>query len=65
MEVCAVGLSDSKYINRTELAHESGVSVATIRNWIKFYDFPTPVQSSGKTPIFRAYDVIEWLEKGE
>lgn len=58
-----MGLSDSKYINRTELAHELGVSVATIRNWIKFYDFPAPVQSSGKTPIFRAHDVIDMVGK--
>ena len=43
--VYAMKLASALYINRTQLAEELGVSVATIRNWSSKKDFPTPVIS--------------------
>ena len=58
-----MNLADSKYINRSQLANELGVSIATIRNWSKQEDFPQPVTNSGKTPIYRTNEIISWLER--
>ena len=57
-------LGYSLYVNRTELANELGVSIATIRNWSKTDSFPTPLENSGKIPIFSSSEVINWLEQG-
>jgi predicted DNA-binding transcriptional regulator AlpA len=54
--------ADSTYINRSQLADELGVSIATIRNWSKQDGFPSPVNSSGKIPIYRTKEIISWLE---
>ena len=58
-----MNLANSKYINRSQLANELGVSIATIRNWSKQEDFPQPVTNSGKTPIYRTNEIISWLER--
>ena len=62
---CTMKLGKSLFVNRTELADELGVSVATIRNWSKTAEFPRPLKNSGKIPIFRTNEIINWLEKGE
>ena len=48
-----------------ELAEELGVSIATIRNWSKLDNFPSPITNSGKTPIYRTSEIISWLENEE
>lgn len=53
---------DSTYINRSRLADELGVSVATIRKWSKQEGFPLPVSNSGKVPIYRTDQITAWLE---
>ena len=58
-----MNLANSTYINRSQLADELGVSIATIRNWSKHPDFPQPVIKSGKTPIYRTSEIISWLER--
>ena len=58
-------LGKSIFVNRTELADELGVSVATIRNWSKTHEFPRPLKNSGKIPIFRSDEIIYGLEEGE
>ena len=57
-------LGNSLFVNRTELAEELGVSVATIRDWSKTEEFPRPLKNSGKIPIFRTAEIINWLEEG-
>ena len=52
------------YINRTKLAEELGVSVATLRNWSKQRGFPNPLPQSGKVPIYKSSELIAWLEGG-
>ena len=58
-----MNLANTFYINRTKLAEELGVSVATLRNWAKAGNFPAPMTNSGKTPIYRTDEVTAWLEK--
>ena len=58
-----MNFANSTYINRSQLAEELGVSIATIRNWSKQADFPRPVIKSGKTPIYRTSEIISWLER--
>ena len=58
-----MNLANSTYINRSQLADELGVSIATIRNWSKQSDFPQPIINSGKTPIYRTSEIISWLER--
>ena len=56
-------LALKSYINRTQLAKELGISVATIRNWTRTKGFPEPVTRSSKTPIYRTDDITAWLEE--
>jgi len=60
-----MNFADSTYINRSQLAEELGVSIATIRNWSKLDNFPSPITNSGKTPIYRTSEIISWLENEE
>ena len=54
-------LESTLYINRTQLAEELGISIATIRNWSKKADFPKPIKNSGKTPIYKTLEINSWL----
>jgi len=54
-------LASHLYINRTQLADELGVSIATIRNWSKKTNFPKPIKNSGKTPIYKTLEINSWL----
>jgi len=60
-----MNFADSTYINRSQLAEELGVSIATIRNWSKLDNFPSPITNSGKTPIYRTSEISSWLENEE
>ena len=55
-------LANTFYVNRTKLAEELGVSIATVRNWSKQCGFPNPLPKSGKIPIYKVSEVISWLE---
>ena len=55
-------LANTFYINRTKLAEELGVSIATVRNWSKQRGFPNPLPKSGKVPIYKTSELISWLE---
>lgn len=55
--------ANSIYVNRSQLAHELGVSIATIRNWSRQSDFPDPLPNSGKVPIYRTDEIVSWLER--
>tara|TARA_B100001057_G_scaffold386414_1_gene393340 strand:+ start:1131 stop:1319 length:189 start_codon:yes stop_codon:yes gene_type:complete len=57
-------LANTFYINRTKLAEELGVSIATVRNWSKQRGFPNPLPKSGKVPIYKTSELIFWLEDG-
>ena len=39
-------------ISRKEICKEIGVSRDTLKKWIKERDFPDPLKSSGREPLF-------------
>ena len=57
-----MNLAENRYITRTQLAKELGLSIATLRNRSKRSEFPDPVPNSGKVPIYRTSEVTSWLE---
>ena len=57
-------LASNLYINRTQLADELGVSIATIRNWSKKTNFPKPIKNSGKTPIYKTLEINFLVNSG-
>ena len=58
-----MSFANTFYINRTQLAKELGVSIATLRNWAKLNNFPNQLPNSGKIPIYKSEEIIAWLEK--
>jgi len=50
-----------KIISRREICKQIGVSRDTLKNWIKDRDFPEPLSSSGREPLFDHLSVKEWL----
>ena len=48
-------------ISRREICQQIGVSRDTLKNWIKDRDFPEPLRSSGREPLFDHLSVKEWL----
>ena len=54
-------------ISRKEICKEIGVSRDTLKKWIKERDFPEPLKSSGREPLFDRVLVKNWLldEGGE
>ena len=59
-----MSFNDKTFISRTAVEHELDISKFTIRNWIRDRGFPNPVPRSGRVPIFRTIDIINWLEDG-
>ena len=59
-----MSFANTFYINRTQLAKELGVSIATLRNWAKLNNFPNQLPNSGKIPIYKSEELIAWLENG-
>ena len=53
-------------ISRKKICEQIGISRDTIRNWIEKRDFPKPLKSSGRDPLFQLKEVNEWfLKHGE
>ena len=48
-------------ISRKEICKEIGVSRDTLKKWIKERDFPEPLKSSGREPLFDRVLVKNWL----
>ena len=48
-------------ISRREICKQIGVSRDTLKNWIKDRNFPKPLRSSGREPLFDQLSVKEWL----
>ena len=51
---------DNEPRNR-EICKQIGVSRDTLKNWIKDRNFPEPLKSSGREPLFDQLSVKEWL----
>ena len=50
-------------ISRKQICKQLGVSRDTIRNWISKRNFPEPLSTSGRDPLFNIKEVKEWLDK--
>ena len=48
-------------ISWREICKQIGVSRDTLKNWIKDRNFPEPLKSSGREPLFDQLSVKEWL----
>jgi predicted DNA-binding transcriptional regulator AlpA len=57
-----MNLAENRYITRTQLAEELGLSIPTIRNWSRQDNFPRPLPNSGKVPIYHTSKITSWLE---
>ncbi len=53
--------SDLQVISRQNICKQVGISKDTIRNWIKNRNFPKPLISSGRDPLFNLQEVNEWF----
>ena len=54
-------MSDLNVISRKEICKQIGVSRDTLKNWVKKRNFPQPLKSSGREPLFDQLTVKEWL----
>ena len=54
-------MSDLNIIPRKEICKQIGVSIDTLKFWIKNRNFPEPLKSSGREPLFDQLLVKEWL----
>ena len=54
-------MSDLNIIPRKEICKQIGVSRDTLKNWIRDRNFPEPLKSSGREPLFDQSSVKEWL----
>ena len=54
-------MSDLNVISRKEICKQIGVSRDTLKNWVKKRNFPQPLKSSGREPLFDQLSVKEWL----
>jgi|TARA_B110000285_G_scaffold127243_1_gene143375 predicted DNA-binding transcriptional regulator AlpA len=54
-------MSDLNVISRKEICKQIGVSRDTLKNWVKKRNFPEPLKSSGREPLFDQLSVKEWL----
>jgi len=54
-------MSDLNVISRKEICKQIGVSRDTLKNWVKKRNFPEPLKSSGREPLFDQSSVKEWL----
>ena len=61
-----MSLTKLDIISRKKICEQIGISRDTIRNWIEKRDFPKPLKSSGRDPLFQLKKVNEWfLKHGE
>ena len=49
-------------IPRRLLCAQLGISRSTVKRWIKDRDFPSPIQASGREPLFDVAAVQQWLD---
>ncbi len=49
-------------IPRRLLCAQLGISRSTVKRWIKDRDFPSPIQASGREPLFDVTAVQQWLD---
>ena len=54
-------MSNLNIIPRKEICKQIGVSRDTLKNWIRDRNFPGPLKSSGREPLFDQLSVKEWL----
>jgi excisionase family DNA binding protein len=54
-------MSDLNVISRKEICKQIGVSRDTLKKWVKKRNFPEPLKSSGREPLFDQLSVKEWL----
>ena len=54
-------MSNLNIIPRKEICKQIGVSRDTLKNWIRKRNFPKPLNSSGREPLFDELSVKEWL----
>ena len=54
-------MSNLNIISRKEICKQIGVSRDTLKNWIRKRNFPKPLNSSGREPLFDKLCVKEWL----
>ena len=57
--------SSLNVISRKKICSEIGVSRDTLKLWIKDRNFPEPLKSSGREPLFKLTEVKEWFSEGE
>ena len=50
-------------ISRKQICKQLGVSRDTIRNWISKRNFPKPLSTSGRDPLFNIQEVKDWLHQ--
>ncbi len=50
---------DLRVITRQNICKQVEISKDTIRNWIKNRNFPKPLTSSGRDPLFNLQEVNE------
>tara|TARA_E500000081_G_C5835897_1_gene219815 strand:- start:46 stop:234 length:189 start_codon:yes stop_codon:yes gene_type:complete len=54
-------MSDLNIIPRKEICKQIGVSRDTLKIWISKRNFPKPLKSSGREPLFDELSVKEWF----
>ena len=54
-------MSNLNVISQKEICKQIGVSRDTLKNWVKKRNFPEPLKSSGREPLFDQLSVKEWL----
>jgi len=60
-QIRSFDMSNLNIIPRKEICKQIGVSRDTLKNWIKDRNFPEPLKSSGREPLFDQLSVKEWL----
>ena len=54
-------MSNLNVISRKEICKQIDVSRDTLKNWVKKRNFPEPLKSSGREPLFDQLSVKKWL----
>ena len=60
-QIRSFAMSNLNIIPRKEICKQIGVSRDTLKNWIRKRNFPKPLNSSGREPLFDELSVKEWL----
>ena len=60
-QIRSFAMSNLNIIPRKEICKQIGVSRDTLKNWIRERNFPKPLKSSGREPLFDELSVKEWF----